>query len=237
MSKGQVYDIYRWAVAKRDQTIVAKGEPDKKISESELNTDAVVRQRTSERQPPEDGPGVKINHTNGTLAIGVIKSADLTFVVITEKSYPEPDMIKFLAYFRKKFVDTCGKNLIEAAGEQDKSLSKKYKEPMKQMMALWSTPYAASTSAQVQELQGKLIVEGQELLSQQMQRQELIEDNYELSADIAESSSNFRDGAKTAKNKAWWANVKIYLVGLLVLAVCIIILLAVLGVFNKDDDK
>merc|ERR1711907_165121 len=225
--------IYCWAVGRpSDGTVVLKGSLDKEAYKSK-NCEAMISQCLRESGKVKD----VMSYTKSDLRIGISphKSASVFFVVCAEKNYPDDAMRALLAQFQTKVNAVHPDDALETAGAD--SLSKKSKD-VADLMTQFQDPDSASKFTRAMNKINDVKQTVVDNIDATMSRNNALEDVDRDATELVDQSMDFNNNAKHLKDKVWWQNCKMYIIGTLVALVLIGILILVIvgatGGFSSD---
>jgi len=184
---------------------------------------------------PSQGLPVVADYPNG-LKVGVIQDSSEFFVVCAVNDYPAEVLKKLMTTFMQKFNNIHTKNVIQSASAL--SLSKKSEKvaPINDLMQQYEDPKSRDLVSNLNNVMDETRNVLEQNIEEACLRGDTIEDIDVTSGEIMESSFKFKSDAKAVKQKACMNMWLMRIAGFLVVVVLVIILLAVLGVFDTGDD-
>merc|ERR1711907_158457 len=225
--------LYHIAVTASDSVSVASIVVDK--TESDKNSCERIVEDTvkdSSHRRLKEGMTVSYEYSD-TARVGVFWSTDTNalYTAIAGSSATNSWLKNLVTDLHSNFSAAVSTSQIDRASAG--SLSKEFaKSTEKTVSMCQNDPSFVSQAARVQQTLGEVRDITLENISQQLERSQNIDDVNAKSDDLLNFSTQFRKDSKEARCKAIRNCVLMYLLGFLIVAILVVVLLAVLGVFN-----
>jgi len=182
--------------------------------------------------------GMSIGYDYSDTRVGVYWNAETNclYMAIAGPSATTAWLKSLSADLHSTFLKAVGPAKIDNASSD--SLKKEFKNATKTLITMYQEdPQFVSQAQKVQKTLGDVRDITLDNISAQLERSQNIDDVNAKSEDLLNFSTQFRKDTKEAKCKALRNCILMYVLGFVIVAIIIVVLLAVLGVFKEDDKK